>query len=296
MMFKIGNFSFCAATNTGRCRENNEDRYICRPVMNDRLVLLAAIDGCGGMQGGDVAAGIAEEATLTYLLRTRATTRHILCDAMMYANNFIYDERKSTGRYANMGCVMSSVLVDMDAWLASVVHVGDTRVYSIKGKSITQVTTDHSPVGSLVRRGLLTEEEARHHPMKGQLERVMGLRPLHVKNNDYLERQNIRLTDGTVLLVCSDGLTDMLSPEEILDVINSGPFYEAAQRLVDAANEAGGYDNITAVLCKLELPGKSGHGNVIPHEDKKPAEKNLVSCLLRRLLPFAPPQADIFEK
>lgn len=256
MMFKIGNFSFCAATDTGRCRENNEDRYICRPVMNGRVVLLAAIDGCGGMQGGDVAADIAEEATLSYLLRTRVTTRHVLCDAMMYANNFIYDERTCTGRYGNMACVMSSMLVDMDAWQASVVHVGDTRVYSIKGKDITQLTTDHSPVGSLVRRGLLTEEQARNHPMKGQLERVMGLHPLQVKDNDYLERQSIRLTDGTVLLVCSDGLTDMLLPEEILEIINSVPFYEAAQHLVDAANEAGGHDNITAVLCKLDLSGK----------------------------------------
>lgn len=264
MMFTIDDFKFCTASDTGQIRETNEDRVICRPVIDDKHVLLSAIDGCGGMQGGEQAATIAEEITLSFLLRSRFADEHVLSDAMTYANNFIYEERTGTGRYSHMGCVMSSVLVNTSDWTAHLVHVGDTRVYRIDGDTITQLTTDHSPVGRMVSQGVINELQARVHPMKHVVDRVMGLRPLHELDADFFERQKFELQNGTILLVCSDGLTDMLAPDEILQIIHEKPFPEVAQHLIEAANSAGGKDNITVALCKAPIfyserlePGKS---------------------------------------
>lgn len=291
MMFTIDDIKCCAATHTGRVRTDNEDRYICRTVIDDHHVLLAAIDGCGGMAGGSRAASIAEDVTVSFLIRVRESYNHILCDAMTYANNYIYEERMGPGRYSNMGCVMSGVLVDTRTLQAEVVHLGDTRVYRIDADGMTQLTVDHSPVGEMVRGGILNEFQARMHPMKHMVSRVMGHGPLHGFDGNYFDTRQLQLEGGTTLLVCSDGLTDMLSSREIHDIINGGTFYGAADRLVDAANRAGGKDNVTAVL--LQVPQAAGP--LIDQPDGATSDRD------RRTEPdkadgFDPAEKNIFKK
>lgn len=230
-------------TDTGRVRERNEDVFAVRPDIG--LCVLA--DGMGGTNAGDVAATLAVDSVMA-TLSTReiaALSHHDLKGAMEQANAKVFDESVKEPELHGMGTTM--VIAAVQGTKVVFCHVGDSRGYLYRNDSLEQVTTDHSVVQQLVEEGILTKEEARLAPNRNIITRAIGAEPTVVA--DVVERD---LEDGDVLLLCSDGLSDLLSPTEIESIVrdHAEDLASAATQLVDAANDAGGTDNVTVVLSE----------------------------------------------
>jgi PPM family protein phosphatase len=226
-------------TDKGRRRLRNEDAYVCSPP------LFAVADGMGGAQAGELASRLAatslEEFTLTHGELTAA-------DLVQEANARIYRRSREDPAAAGMGSTITVALVDGTAGAVSLAHVGDSRAYLLRGGSLEQLTADHSLVAELVRSGRLTEEEAENHPQRSVITRVLGTDP-----DVDVDTLTVVAEPGDLFLLCSDGLTAMLRDEDILQVLEAadGDPDQAARALVDAANRAGGDDNITVVAFEL---------------------------------------------
>jgi PPM family protein phosphatase len=226
-------------TDTGRQRRDNEDSALARaPVF-------VVADGMGGAQAGEVASRIAIEA-FEQGLPHEGSPEERLADRVREANREIYDRSRTDFGRAGMGTTLTAALLD-DAHLA-IAHVGDSRAYMFRDGSLQRLTRDHSLVDELVRHGKLTEEQAAEHPQRSIITRALGPEPsVEVDTWTYPVRA------GDVLLLCSDGLTSMVSEERVAEVLSSSEtLSKAADALIDEANEAGGRDNITVVLFRLE--------------------------------------------
>ena len=226
-------------TDKGRRRLRNEDAYVCSPP------LFAVADGMGGAQAGELASRLAatslEEFTQTHGEQSAA-------DLVQEANARIYRRSREDPAAAGMGSTITVALVDGTAGAVSLAHVGDSRAYLLRGGSLEQLTADHSLVAELVRSGRLTEEEAENHPQRSVITRVLGTDP-----DVDVDTLTVLAEPGDLFLLCSDGLTAMLRDEDILQVLEAedGDPDQAARALVDAANRAGGDDNITVVAFEL---------------------------------------------
>jgi protein phosphatase len=232
-------------TDTGRQRRDNEDSAFARaPVF-------VIADGMGGAQAGEVASQIAVEA-FQEALPQQGTPEERLADVAQVANRRIYDISRSEHERAGMGTTLTAVYVD-DSSLA-VAHVGDSRAYLFRDGELGLLTQDHTLVGELVKRGKLTEEQAAEHPQRSIITRALGIdAEVEVDTWTYSARA------GDVVLLCSDGLTSMISEEQIADILADETDLDlAASRLIDGANEAGGRDNITVILFRLEDVGGEG--------------------------------------
>jgi PPM family protein phosphatase len=232
-------------TDTGRQRRENEDNAFARaPVF-------VIADGMGGARAGEVASRIAIE-TFERELPGEGSPEERLADCVREANRRIYEQSRPEHEHAGMGTTLTAAYLD-DADL-SIAHVGDSRAYLFRDGELTRLTRDHSLVGELIERGKLTEEQAAGHPQRSVITRALGPEP-EVKVDTW----TYPVRPGDVLLLCSDGLNSMLSDEQIANVL--GParsLQDAAGELIDAANEAGGRDNITVVLCRMEDVGADG--------------------------------------
>ena len=229
-------------TDVGRQRRANEDSYLMdSPVF-------AVADGMGGAKAGEVASGIAVEAFQT-ALDEEATPEKRLEDVAREANRRIFEMAQADESRRGMGTTLTAALVT-DRELA-IAHVGDSRAYLLRGDRLEQLTRDHSLVAELERTGQLKPEDAEHHPQKSIITRALGPEPdVEVDTHTHTARP------GDVYLLCSDGLTSMLSVDEVAGVLRSADsLQEAAEALVRAANQSGGRDNITVVLFRL---GESG--------------------------------------
>jgi protein phosphatase len=232
-------------TDKGRRRLRNEDAYVCSPP------LFAVADGMGGAQAGELASRLAatslEEFTQTHGEQTAA-------DLVQEANARIYQRSREDPAAAGMGSTITVALVDGSAGAVSLAHVGDSRAYLLRAGTLEQLTADHSLVAELVRSGRLTEEEAENHPQRSVITRVLGTDP-----DVDVDTLTVVAEPGDLFLLCSDGLTAMLRDEDILHVLESadGDPDEAARALVDAANRAGGDDNITVVAFEI-VDGDAG--------------------------------------
>ncbi len=232
-------------TDTGRQRRDNEDSMFARaPVF-------VVADGMGGAQAGEVASRIAVEA-FEQGLADSGSPEERLAERVREANRRIHEISRSEHERAGMGTTLTAAYLD-DGGLA-IAHVGDSRAYLFRDGTLTRLTQDHSLVGELVRRGKLTEEQAEEHPQRSIITRALGPEPsVDVDTWTYPVR------DGDVLLLCSDGLTSMVTEEQITEVLGSTESLEGAGRgLIKAANAAGGRDNITVVLSRLEEVGGDG--------------------------------------
>jgi protein phosphatase len=232
-------------TDTGRQRRDNEDNAFARaPVF-------VVADGMGGAQAGEVASRLAIEAFERELPES-GTPEERLAECVRAANRTIYEMSRSEHERAGMGTTLTAAYLD-DGDLA-IAHVGDSRAYLFRDQALTRLTQDHSLVEELVRKGKLTEEQAAEHPQRSIITRALGPEPdVEVDTWTYPVRA------GDVLLLCSDGLTSMISEEQIMQILASAPSLErAAQRLIAAANDAGGRDNITVILFRLEEVGGDG--------------------------------------
>jgi len=229
-------------SDTGRRRRRNEDQYVCEPP------LFAVADGMGGAQAGEVASGLAaavlNEAAPDEGVVERGEER--VATLIQEANRRVFQRSSEDEATSGMGTTMTVALVDGDTIAFG--HVGDSRAYRFRAGELEQLTDDHSLVGELVRSGRLSPEEAESHPQRSVITRALGTEP-----DVDVDTFTVEAQPDDLYLICSDGLTDMVSPRELQSLLveRTGDLDAAARALVAAANAGGGEDNITVVLFQI---------------------------------------------
>ena len=229
-----------AHTDTGRRRRRNEDAFVCEPP------LFAVADGMGGAQAGEVASRLAAESLREQELGDLSALEQAV-ELIREANRRVYTYSSENASARGMGTTMTVALVEGS--IVTIGHVGDSRAYLLRDDQLTQLTQDHSLVAELVRSGRLSPKEAESHPRRSVITRALG-----TDSDVEVDVFSLRGQDGDLFLLCSDGLTSMVSDEEIasLLVVARGDLGDAGKKLIAAANLAGGEDNITVVLFELE--------------------------------------------
>jgi PPM family protein phosphatase len=243
---------YTGVTDPGRRRRRNEDAYVCEPP------LFAIADGMGGAQAGEVASGLAaavlEEATGDVQRNEHGEER--LASLIQEANRRVFRRSNEDAATSGMGTTMTVALVDDSDGTIAFGHVGDSRAYRIRGGELEQLTDDHSLVGELVRSGRLSPEEAETHPQRSVITRALGTEP-----DVDVDTFTTKAEPQDIYVLCSDGLTDMISPHEILAIVErSRDLDDAARALIEAANAGGGEDNITVVLFEIDGNGRPDAG------------------------------------
>lgn len=245
---------FFGKTDVGRQRTNNEDAFVAEQL-DENTVLAVVIDGIGGYEGGEVAAEIAQREIPSYLKEfNRGERLELLKQAVACANNAIYDRRRFDTARPHMGCVLTSALIDANRKVIDMVHVGDTRLYQFHQGNLRKLSHDHSFVGYCEEKYELTEEQAMHHPRRNEISRAVGEGQHGVSDLGFLEAEEFTLLPNSTFLLCSDGLTDLVTSHHILEILEQPlSLEEKVQALIDAANEAGGKDNVTVVLVEYQV-------------------------------------------
>ena len=232
-------------TDIGRKREINQDYVFATDETIGNLPnLLVVADGMGGHRAGDFASRFTVEVLAEEVQNSKEThTEQILGNAIQTANERLMEEAAKDSRLEGMGTTLvAATILDHVLYFA---NVGDSRLYLIN-KEIRQLSKDHSMVEEMVRLGGLTEEEAKHHPDKNIITRAMGVKDK--VEPDFFE---YRLKGGDTILMCSDGLTNMVDDDEIFQIVKSArDIVEAVETLIQRANENGGSDNIGIVLAQ----------------------------------------------
>lgn len=244
-------------THVGRQRQHNEDSFL---VEHDAHLFLVA-DGMGGHAAGEIASRIAVDSITEFILHTkeddgtwphaydehykRSTNR--LMAAVRLANTRVLEAMRKDARLRGMGTTVVACLADAETM--SFAHVGDSRAYLIRDDQLSRITNDHSWVFEQVQAGMLTEAEAEKHPLRNVITRALG-GALQVTP----DATEVEMRAGDVYLLCSDGLTGMVPEDEILRVVteSDGNLEDACRMLIEAANERGGLDNVTAILVRPE--------------------------------------------
>jgi PPM family protein phosphatase len=227
-------------TDTGRRRLRNEDAFICEPP------LFAVADGMGGARAGEIAAGLAAAALEEAGGETHGAEG--IAALIVEANRRIWERSLSDPQTAGMGTTVTAALVDASAGTVAIGHVGDSRAYLLRQGRIEQLTTDHSLVAELVQSGVLTPEEAERHPQRSAITRALG-----TEATVEVDGFTVAAEVGDLFLLCSDGLSTMLSDDEMASAIEraGGDPHDAADALIRAANDRGGEDNVTVVLFEM---------------------------------------------
>jgi PPM family protein phosphatase len=227
-------------TDTGRQRNANEDSFFTRaPVF-------VVADGMGGAQAGEVASKAAAEAFAGEL--ASAPPERVLRETIERANRSIHEHARDDPNLAGMGTTITAAIVDPEAEEVAIGHVGDSRAYRLRDGRLERLTRDHSLVEEMRRKGQLTEAQAEDHPQRSIITRALGPEP-----EVEVDLQTVPTQAGDVFLICSDGLTTMLDDDHIARLLTRASSMQTAVRaLVDEANRAGGRDNITVVLFRLE--------------------------------------------
>lgn len=235
-----------AKTDKGRVRDNNQDAYAVTEF-SDEVVWSVVCDGMGGAAGGNIASSLAvkvisDKIYASYRENMRdSSIKNMLDSALTAANIEVYDFAEAQPDLRGMGTtVVCAIVRDNQAYIA---HAGDSRAYIINNGDIRQVTTDHSMVQDLVNKGKITKEQAKRHPNKNIITRAVG-----VDKSIEIDFEQIDLEDDDTLLLCTDGLSNFVSNEEMIELMSDGKHYAFADRLVQKANQNGGGDNITVVI------------------------------------------------
>ena len=249
-----------ARTDVGRARERNEDSHFTGKHV------FAVADGLGGHNAGDVASRLAIEALATLDRRIDDTPEDRVADALaaaaLEANRAVYQRAQADAKVRGMGTTLTAVAIRDGS--AHLVHVGDSRCYLVRGGSISQLSSDHSLVARMVAEGKLTPEQAEVHPQRSILTRALGAEP-EIDLDDLV----IALVPGDRLLICSDGLSSVVSVEEIRSTIaGTDDLDETCRRLVEAANDRGGPDNITVVVVEITGTPAERNGAAAPVVDR----------------------------
>jgi PPM family protein phosphatase len=269
------NLQTAAASDPGKQRDNNEDRFIAQQLWHENAVLLAAIDGVGGYDGGEVAAEKAHDTVIEYLSRSANGERtQLIREAMAEANNRVYGQSKTDLALSRMSCVLTVAVADVQKQLVYFGHVGDTRLYRYRAGLLTKLSRDHSLVGYREEIGALTEAEAMNHPQRNEISRSLGS-DLHGPNDaNFIDTGIESFLPNDILLLCSDGLTDMITSRQITVILEQPTILkQKVEALIAAANEAGGKDNITVVLASYSQAVEPEKENVIVAENTNNDQK-----------------------
>jgi protein phosphatase len=238
---------FFAKTDVGKVRSANEDYFLSEKIATNEFLFIVA-DGMGGHQAGDVASKLAAETfsdTFKVLRKKNTAIMESMGLAIKKANTVVFEKAAADIEKRGMGTTFSAmVIADMKAFIA---HVGDSRVYLIRKNKIKKITTDHSFVEKLVEEGRISPEEAREHPQKNVLYMSLGARESF--SPEILPA--IILEDGDALVMCSDGLSNMVSDENLMEIVMNNYPEDAADALIKLANVNGGADNITMQVIRV---------------------------------------------
>lgn len=233
-----------AKTDIGKAREINQDYYYISTT--DKLNLYILADGMGGYNGGEVASKLAIDSVKKYIennfekeKETKESILNLIKSAIEYANIIVYEKSKEVKELEGMGTTLDVCLIYNNKIFIG--HVGDSRIYRIRQNVMRKLTKDHSYVQKLIEDGTITREEAMTHPKKNMLMKALGCTPYvepDVRARNYIA--------GDILIMCSDGLTNMVKEEEIYKTVIEDAV-EAPKKLIEQANKLGGYDNITVI-------------------------------------------------
>ncbi len=234
-------------TDVGIERDHNEDNYA--NYFHTHFTFFVVADGMGGHAAGEVASSLAANNIRDFIIenKTRPDYGNLLREAFEKANALVYSEANQEQEYKSMGTTSVATIITEDKLY--IANVGDSRCYLWREGKLSQLTEDHSLVADLIRKGLLTEEDAKTHPERSAVTRAMG-------SAEDVEVDIITedLISGDKVLLCSDGLTTMLDDDVISSVISQGGSCKVeCEKLITLANEAGGYDNITITLFEVEV-------------------------------------------
>ncbi|HYP27129.1 MAG TPA: Stp1/IreP family PP2C-type Ser/Thr phosphatase [Blastocatellia bacterium] len=249
-------------TDVGCVREINEDsgKYV-QPnnpeVLASKGMLFVVADGMGGHSAGEVASSIAVETVSRVYYDDKNDPEESLRKAFQQANRDIHAVSVKNASLSGMGTTCTALVLKDGTALSA--HVGDSRIYLVRDGQIYVMTEDHSAVMEMVKRGLISHEEARYHPDKNIILRAVGSQP-DVEVSSWEEPFPVKASDQFVL--CSDGLYDLVTDEEIKDAVLSADPHVACEGLISLAKERGGYDNITVGIIRLQPPGDKSSGSV----------------------------------
>jgi protein phosphatase len=233
------NVRSAARTDPGRKRRGNEDAYV------EQAPLYAIADGMGGAQAGEVASALAADALRE--LRPEGSAASRVTALIQEANRRVHDRASTDATTSGMGTTITAAIVEDDGTV-TFGHVGDSRAYLLRGDTLEQLTQDHSLVAELVRRGELSAADAEVHPQRSVITRALGTDP-----DIDVDTFAVDAKPGDLFLICSDGLSDMLDRGDLEVILRThrSDLDGAARALIQAANKAGGEDNITAVLFEI---------------------------------------------
>ena len=238
-----------AKSDVGKAREINEDSYYITQDPLDKIQLFILADGMGGCNAGEVASRQAIISAKNYIEnnfddtpKDKDSLIQLVASSLEYANMVIYEDSKKDENLEGMGTTLEVCLIYNNR--AFIGHIGDSRIYRIRKDFIRKITQDHSYVQKLVQDGTITKEEAEHHPKKNMLMKALGV-------NAFVEPDVMvkGFQKGDILIICSDGLTNMVDIKDIFKAVNDN-FEIATKELVDLANQNGGIDNITIITIK----------------------------------------------
>lgn len=235
-----------ANSDIGKVRDMNQDSYYISDK-DDKIKLYIVADGMGGYKGGEIASKLAIESSKNYIINNFDQTKkerdqiiELIKNAIEYANMVVYEKSKEVPELAGMGTTIDVCLIYSNRIYIG--HIGDSRVYRLRKDFFRKLTVDDSYVEQLVKEGNITKEEAYNHPKKNMLTKALGC-------TAFVEPTVLvkGFMKGDILLMCTDGLTNMLKDDKICEIIKQNS-EQASKELVKKANEQGGYDNITAVI------------------------------------------------
>lgn len=232
-----------AKTDIGQLRETNQDCYYV-PISEEELKLYIIADGMGGYAGGEVASNLAVFTAKNYIESNleKEGPEKAINKAVAEANRVIYEKAVHSENLDEMGTTLDVCLIyNNNAYIG---HIGDSRIYKISNDELKQITVDHSYVQKLIREGTITEAEAKNHPKKNMIMKALGGK--EPESPDIIVEE---LDKNDILLMCTDGLTNMVNDEDLLTVIQKNP-ESAHEELIKQANINGGIDNITAIIIK----------------------------------------------
>ncbi len=242
---------FYGLTDTGKQRDNNEDAFFVQPVWANSCIAACVIDGVGGYEGGEVAAGIAKKTLLHSLTQKRQDAITMMRQGFANAARGIGEEKLKTGSNQQMACVLTMAIADAKTNQFYYAHVGDTRLYLFRDGGLIKITKDQSFVGMLEDTSRITEAAAMEHPKRNEIDKALGFSGDDYLADDFIETGSSPFLPGDMLLLCSDGLTDLVTAAQMQNILaQNTSLKQKATELIDAANNAGGKDNITAVLVQ----------------------------------------------
>ncbi len=272
--YRLKNFSYASKTHKGLVRKHNEDFLAYFDTLNGHVFVLC--DGMGGHSAGDVAAEMAAEAVGKYCnAKYHANPFETIEKAMIFANKQVCRHALGNNYLNGMGSTIVVALIRNDRVFYG--HAGDSRLYVCKQKKLQQLTKDHSYIQNLLDKGIITENDADYHPRRNEITRAVGL---SYEFTPEVSSQAFIPHNGDQLLLCSDGLTNMVSEDEIAEILNSPhKINEKAAKLVKKAKSYGGIDNISVQIVKFH--------NLLKHEETENSFKKTSKILKHRKIIYS---------